>query len=268
MSFKIILALSLSCMHIFLCQTAKAAIQSPLSIMIDPGHGGADHGATREEIRESQLCLQISRYLSEMLKKNLNFKVTLTRTSDEQMSLSERVLLAKENKVDVFLSIHANASEDPKAYGLELYFQNQMAPDEESRFLANIENQNALNKNKDSTLASEKITSQSDIDGIVEDLKRNHRISESFELSRHLFQALPRSSFGKIKNHALRQAPFYVISQTNIPAVLVEVGYISSQNDKSKLISPEYQRKIAISLYEGLVKHKEYLDKQHAKSLD
>ncbi len=235
----------------------------PLSIIIDPGHGGVDHGATRGEIKESQICLHISQYLVAMLKKNPQFKVSLTRASDEQMSLGDRVELSKINKADLFLSIHANASEDPKAFGMELYFQNQMAPDEESLFLANAENQNALSSKK-----LDKLTSQNDVDNIVDDLKRNQRISQSFDLSESLFDSLPRAAFGRIKNHALRQAPFYVISQTNIPAVLVEVGYISSDVDKVKLASPEYQKKLAGYLYEGLLKHKEILDKERIKSLE
>lgn len=243
---------------------ARAAQVTPLSIIVDPGHGGVDHGATRGEIRESQICLRISQYLVEMLKKNpQQFKVSMTRNADEQISLADRVDASKDKQADLFLSIHANASEDSKAYGIELYFQNQLAPDEESLFLANAENQNALAA-KNST----KISSQSDIDNIVDDLKRNQRISQSFEFSENLFNALPRSAFGRIRNHALRQAPFYVISQTNIPAVLVEVGYISSEADKAKLATPEYQKKLASYLYAGLVKHKDVLDKKKAKSLE
>ncbi len=239
---------------------------APISILIDPGHGGSDQGATRGSLRESQICLQISQYLSELLKKNPKFKVSFTRTTDEQISLSDRVEIAKKNKVDLYLAIHANASLDPKAYGMELYFQNQMAPDEESLFLANAENENLLSQRNPSS--TDKISSGSDVDNIVEDLKRNHKINQSFELTEHLFQQLPRSVFGKYKNHALRQAPFYVISQTSVPSVLVEVGYLSSASDQTKLASQDYQKQIANYLYEGLVKHKEFLDKERAKSLD
>lgn len=239
-------------------QTANAA---PLSVIIDPGHGGIDRGATRGEIRESQICLDISQYLVALLKKNPQFKVSLTRSRDEQISLVDRVEASKEKKADLFLSIHANASVDPKAFGVELYFQNQLAPDEESLFLANAENQNDLNSKAD------KSASKSDTDNIVDDLKRNQRISQSFEFTENLFNALPRATFGRIPKHALRQAPFYVISQTNIPAVLVEVGYISSEADKVKLTSPEYQKKLATYLYEGLVKHKNSLDLKRTKSL-
>ncbi len=238
----------------------------PMAIMIDPGHGGVDQGATRGQIKESQICLQISLYLRGLLQKNPKFKVSFTRTNDEQLSLVERVQLAKKNKIDLYLSIHANASTDAKAFGMELYFQNQMAPDEESLFLANAENENQSGLK--SVLTSENLSATNDLEAIVDDLNRNHKVAQSFELTEHLFKSLPREVFGKHKNHALRQAPFYVISQTQVPSVLVEVGYLSNANDYAKLTNQDYQKKVASYLYEGLVKHKEILDKERAKSLD
>ena len=237
-----------------------------MAIMIDPGHGGVDQGATRGQIKESQICLQISQYLKELLQKNPKFKVTLTRTSDEQISLVERVQLAKKNKIDLYLSIHANASTDSKASGMELYFQNQMAPDEESLFLANAENENQVGQK--SGLSHENLSTSNDLEAIVEDLNRNHKIAQSFALTENLFKSLPREVFGRHKNHALRQAPFYVITQTQVPSVLVEVGYLSHATDYQKLTNQDYQKKIAGYLYDGLVKHKEILDKERAKSLD
>ncbi len=249
-------------LHFFAGNPAKANLPTnqPLTIIVDPGHGGIDHGATRGELKESQICLRISQYLADMLKKNSQFRVILTRDSNEQISLSDRVETSKSAKADLFVSIHANASEDPKAFGLELYFQNQLAPDEESLFLANIENQNSLsskNSKNSKDSKSDKLTSQNDIDNIVDDLKRNQRISESFVLTESLFKSLPRAAFGRVKNNALRQAPFYVISQNNIPAVLIEVGYISNESDKLKLADQEYQKKLAKLIYDGLVKHRE-----------
>lgn len=230
-----------------------------LAVVIDPGHGGMDNGATRGEMKESQICLHISQFLAELLRKNPDFKVSLTRETDEQVSLSDRVELSRRIKADVFVSIHANASADPKAFGMELYFQNQLPPDEESLFLANAENQNLLNvKNS----KHEKLSSQNDIDNVVEDLKRNQKISESFQLTENIFKSLSRTSFGKVKNHAVRQAPFYVLSQNNIPAVLIEVGYITSDSDKTKLASADHQKKIANQIYEGLLKHKASLDQK------
>ncbi len=239
--------------------TLASAKQIPLNIIIDPGHGGIDHGAARGDVKESQICLRISQFLLAQLNKNPQFKAALTRNLDQQVSLSDRVEISKRTKADLFLSIHANASEDPKAFGLELYFQNQLAPDEESLFLANAENQNALSSKNPK---SDKLSPQNDLDNIVEDLKRNHRIFESFQLTERLFQSLPRNSFGRVKSHALRQAPFYVITQTNIPAVLIEVGYISSPDDQAKLTTTEYQKKLADAIYIGLVNHKEYLDQK------
>jgi N-acetylmuramoyl-L-alanine amidase len=250
----------------FFCFFANLTQAAPLSIMIDPGHGGVDQGATRGSIKESQVCLKISQYLNALLQHDPKFKVSFTRTIDEQLSLVERVQLSKKNKIDLYVSIHANASTDPKAFGMELYFQNQMAPDEESLFLANAENENQIGLRSPSS--TDNFQSTSDVDNIVEDLNRNYKVAQSFELTEHLFKSLPREVFGKYKNHALRQAPFYVISQTQVPSVLIEVGYLSNANDYAKLTNQDYQKKIAGFLYEGLVKHKEILDKERAKSLD
>src|SRR5689334_9020050 len=105
---------------------------SQLHVIVDPGHGGTDKGAVYEGLKESEIVLKVARRLVLLLEKDKRFKVTMTRTGDETMSLGERTRLAKDVAGDVFLSIHVNTAGTEKAKGAEIYFQNQMPPDEES----------------------------------------------------------------------------------------------------------------------------------------
>src|ERR1035437_6847281 len=111
-----------------------------LTVMIDPGHGGRDHGAVKNGVFESNITLNVSRQLRDLLKKDRRFQVLLSRDEDTSVSLYRRAVLAKTKKADIFLSIHVNSSPDLRAKGVEFYFQNQLAPDQESMFLAHQEN--------------------------------------------------------------------------------------------------------------------------------
>src|ERR1035437_6359211 len=111
-----------------------------LNVMIDPGHGGRDHGAVKNGILEANITLKVGLKLFDLLKKDRRFHVQLTRSNDDSISLYRRAQMAKSKKADVFLSVHVNSSPDLHAKGAEFYFQNQLPPDQESMFLAHREN--------------------------------------------------------------------------------------------------------------------------------
>lgn len=218
------------------------------TIVVDPGHGGSDQGAVRGDLKEAKLCLSIAKELAELLKSKKNYKVFMTRESDKHLSLVERVDFSKDHNSDLFISIHANSSEDPKAQGLEIYFQNQMAPDEESLFLANAENEIS----EETSRKTSESKSLSDVSNIVEDLKRGVRIQKSFRLGESVLKSIPRSSIAKYRGHALRQAPFFVVLQNQSPSILIEVGFLTNTNDKTKLMSQEYHKSLAQAIFEGI----------------
>lgn len=238
-----------------LCFVASSA-QATLHIVLDPGHGGVDTGATRGAIRESHLALDVAKRLAERLRKAGQFTVTLTRESDITLTLPERAAIAKRVGADLFLSIHANASEDPRAHGVEFWFQNQLPADEESLFLVSRENQTHDAKGRplastSSVAPAEPPSPKRDVARILEDLHRNHRISTSRDLSRDLLSAWHSESRRKNKN-AIRQAPFFVVSEVHVPSVLVELGFVSHENEGRRLSDPSHQDLMARSLFDGI----------------
>lgn len=230
---KFILIISAIC----LCTSAFAATQ-PLKIVIDPGHGGVDDGAVRGKLREAEIALKISNELANQLRAK-NHNVILTRQSDKGVSLKARTDLAEKEKAELFISIHANASEDVRAKGVEFYFQNQLPADEEAAFLASKENQ-AIAHDSHSTVGD------SDVAQILADLQRNYKLQSGFEFSRVLAETW--SINGTKRNRMIRQAPFYVISQTTMPSVLVEVGFVSHKAEGPLLTTQTHQREIATQI--------------------
>jgi N-acetylmuramoyl-L-alanine amidase len=283
-AFLVVLALTL---------TAQAQVHAeelatnsaPFVVMLDPGHGGIDTGAVRGSLKESEIALRVSLRLAELLKENPHFRVELTRKTDQALTLDERTSLAKQEKIDLFLSIHLNSSNDPRAQGKEFYFQNQLPVDEESMFLVSRENAENLTDGRadghsdahagqegrsepEKHKPSEGLSSKSDIKRILEDLSRNERIKASSELSQVLYETWISSGKPRKKgSRAIRQAPFYVVSNVPAPSVLVELGFLSHPLEGPRLAQASYQEELAKSLYTGLVKFKETVDKDRARAL-
>ncbi len=233
----------------------------PLTVLIDPGHGGRDHGAANLGVNESTITLAVSRQLAQILSQDRRFEVRLTRDSDVGVSLFRRARLAKDNHADLFLSIHVNTSSDPKAKGAEFYFQNQLPPDQESMYLAHQENvaeagevvlpltYDFLDKN---SYAPE-------VSSILNDMLDGDRILRSSQLSKSLRLSWRTTHNRKITT--IRQAPFYVLSQLRAPSALVELGFLSNSEDYEQLNSSVAQKKMAQDLYHGLLAYKESIDK-------
>lgn len=241
---KLSLALSAIC----LCASAFAAPQ-PLKIVIDPGHGGVDDGAVRGKLREAEIALRISNELASQLR-GRNHQVVLTRENDKAVSLKQRTDIAEKEKADLFISIHANASEDVRAKGVEFYFQNQLPADEEAAFLASKENQ-AIAHDSHHDIAG------SDVSQILADLQRNYKLQSSFEFSRMLAETW--SINGTHRSRMIRQAPFYVISQTTMPSVLVEVGFVSHKAEGPLLTTLSHQREIASQIAKAVDSYKDQI---------
>ncbi len=247
-------------LSLFLCLSTLPSAASPsLKVLIDPGHGGSDRGAVYGQAKESEIALKVAQNLQILLQKNHDFEAVLTRQTDRNISLPERVQLAEIQNADLFLSIHANASPDQRARGAEFYFQNHLPADEETLFLANAENQ--IVKDTGSALP-EDLSKKSDVKAILDDLKRHTKMRSSFALSERLMKTW---NAGHVhlngSNNHIRQAPFFVISKTTIPSVLVELGFISNPKESQRLIQPSYQKEIAQKIYQGLQDYKEMVDK-------
>jgi N-acetylmuramoyl-L-alanine amidase len=232
---------------------ATVSAAAPLKVTIDPGHGGKDHGAVQDKIKESDLTLEVARRLLVRLNGDRRFQAALTRTGDEFLALGTRVDRARAQNPDIVLSIHVNWSTDKRAHGLEVYFQNQLPPDEESMFLAARENQgeNAQDFSQKGAKLAEGLSPEVQL--IVQDLMRNQKIASSSRLAK----SLRRSWLGENKSKSLsvKQAPFFVISNLPVPSALVEIGFLSHPREGAKLLAADYQETIAQGLHEGLAEY-------------
>ncbi len=235
-----------------------------LSVIVDPGHGGHDGGATRGQHKESEIVLKISEHLQSLLKKDPRFHVSLTRSDNEFVPLSQRARQANTSNADLFVSIHVNSSPDVHAKGLEVYIQNQLPPDEESMYLANLEHEGYHDEDSNFTrdeLQGLKVTEQAspEVKNILKDMIRGHRIRESAALSKEIYKKWRGSK--KSKQNSILQAPFFVVSNVNMPSALVELGFVSNEDDAKNLNNPVHQKEMAESLYASLVAYKESMDK-------
>lgn len=244
-------------------------------IVIDPGHGGHDTGARVGDAHESEIALAISKIVASELQKD-GYRVLLTRSKNEWISLEKRAAIANESDADLFVSIHLNSSTDARAQGKELYFQNQLAVDEEALFLANRENHEhedptnpSVNPGQDRIQKAGLRTAEAarlpkleianhgvrtDVRNILEDLDRSARIRDSSELAKILYgewQA-SESQIGHGAARGIRQAPFFLVSNVAMPSVLVEVGFLSHGKEGAKLQQPTYQASLANALANGI----------------
>lgn len=230
--------------------------QQPIHIVIDPGHGGTDNGAVYGGVREADLTLAVSKKLQQLLKND--FQVSMTRDADKTLPLQERLNSSPTKNIDLFISIHANATKDGRAKGVELFFQNQLPPDEDSQYLASIENQFQEQSQLQNANESLQPNKKAEVLAILEDLKRQNRIRESQRLSIAMAKQWP-----KINTHSIKQAPFYVISQNSVPSVLIEIGFLSHEKERKMLVSEAYQNEIARKIYAGV---QSYLIKNSASA--
>ena len=228
---------------------AGMAAHKPLKIMIDPGHGGVDTGAAAGPVHEADIALNVALALRERLNHDSRFETFMTRDQDQVLTLTERVHKADKAHADLFLSIHANASPDSRAKGVEFYFQNQLPPDEEALFLASTENK--LEKSKELTDEKTDLKKETDVLAIVDDLNRQNHIQHSFAWTKNLAESWKNND--RNGSHVIRQAPFVVISQSKRPAVLVEVGFLTHPQEALLLAQRTHQERIAENIYQGLV---------------
>lgn len=226
---------------------------SKFHVIIDPGHGGSDNGAVYSGIREADISSDISKKLIEILKTNREFSYELTRVHDINLTLEERALAANQSqRADLFISIHANSSRDKRAKGAEFYFKNLMSPNEEVVFLTSMENKGAP---EDADILPPQFKHSSKVvQTILEDFHRKQKTRLSSELAKAFYSNW--SGQKKRKRTAIKQAPFFVISNVKVPSVLIEVGYLSHRHERGLLKDSNYQKEIAKSIYKGLVSYK------------
>lgn len=213
------------------------------AIIIDPGHGGAETGAISNGLVESQLTLQVAKLLKSRLEQKLPVRVVLTRTEDVEVPHAQRVAIANQNKGDLFISLHFNSYNGSRAHGAETYFLSRQASDQLAQRLADAENAAGP------AAAAEP---SEGLDLILWDLAQSHHLSESQRFATLVQQEL-NTTLG-LPDRGVRQAPFRVLVGTNMPAVLVELGFISNPEEAGRLQDPIYLDELAASLLRAIVR--------------
>ena len=231
------------------------------TVIVDPGHGGHDRGAVKAKTVESSITLSVAKRLQKLIDDSPEMNVVMTRDTDRALTLKQRAQIAIRNSGELFLSIHANSSPDPRAKGAEFFIQNQLPPDSESMFLARREqHHHGLNVDEERMTFGPSHPNPY-VKSVLEDLVRNQSIRKSAELSESLVESW--LGFKKSNKYVIQQAPFYVVSNVPMPSVLVELGFITHRKERQLLKSSTYQNKLAQGIFKGLIKYKESVDKSH-----
>ena len=218
-------------------------------IVIDPGHGGryTGTGSYSGLWLEKQLVLPISYYLANLLEYHLGLEVLLTRSTDTKIGLHGRTLLANRAEADLFISIHLNGHSNNHAHGAETFFLAD-AETSDSRALAHLEN---ADFSVDPDLPS---SSTDELAFILGSLMQNEYLTESQQLATFVQESMIYNL--GCYNRGVKQAPFYVLVGTQMPAILVEVGFLTNEAEEQLLIDPSYQHEAAYAIYRGVAEYK------------
>jgi N-acetylmuramoyl-L-alanine amidase len=218
------------------------------TVVVDPGHGGEEVGAKGPGgTLEKDVTLAIARKLKAAITNSLGYQVFLTREADQDIPLDERTAIANNYKADLFVSIHANASRSHGASGSEVYFLSYQASDDESRRLA-------LAEGAVSPLDGDSPAPPgSDLALILWDMAQAEHLEESSALASRIQEELAEITGSE--GRGVKQAPFRVLVGAAMPAVLVEVAFISHPEEEKLLVSDAFQSGVAAALMRGIAKY-------------
>jgi N-acetylmuramoyl-L-alanine amidase len=219
-------------------------------IVIDPGHGGQQPGAIgRTGITEKQLTLAISLLLAEKLRAS-GYEVLLTREDDRTLDLSERTEFANRADADLFISVHINAARNRRLSGFETYYLN-LATDQTAADVALREN-----AGDEAALGN--------LDDVLDSIVKNANKEESSELARSIQDSLVlhlSKSFGEIRDLGVKSAPFFVLVGAKMPSVLVELSFISNEEEEARLKTPRFQEQVVEAI---LIGTQSFIEQRHA----
>ncbi len=217
-------------------------------IVIDPGHGGRDPGAQANGLTEADLTLDIALRLETLLEQQPGIQVILTRRTDVYVPLQERTAIANRADADLFLSIHANASLNDQAHGIETYFLNF-----------------ASNADEAAVAARENATSGQNM-GSLPDLVRAIALDTKLNESRDFASIVQQAMFsgihgrnGDTRDLGVKQAPFAVLIGAHMPSVLAEISFVTNDDDAKFLKRDGFRQAIAVALLQGILRYQQAL---------
>jgi N-acetylmuramoyl-L-alanine amidase len=216
------------------------------TIVVDPGHGGAEEGARGPDgTLEKDVTLSVARRLKMALEARLGVRVLLTRDGDETVGLDERAAVANNNKADLFVSLHANASVRPAATGAEVFFLSLEEYGDQAQRVARGESE-SLPVFGGGTR---------EIEVILWEMAQARYIEESAAFARSVEAALRERV--QMSSRSIQQAPFRVLVGANMPAVLVEMGFITNAAQARQLVSEPFQTSIVQALVNAVVRFRD-----------
>jgi N-acetylmuramoyl-L-alanine amidase len=222
--------------------------RAAFTVVIDAGHGGEETGARGPSgLLEKDVTLDVARRVKARLMSDDGTAVYLTRDEDRKVALDDRTALANHEKADLFVSIHANSSRRDSARGSETYFLSYQATDDDARALAALEND---------TLGIDRgVSGQSGLDLVLWDLAQSAFLKESSDLAEEIQDRL-NDTLG-VRNRGIKQAPFRVLMGATMPAVLVEIAFISSPEEERRLREAAFKDRIAEAIATSVRKFRE-----------
>lgn len=225
-------------------------------IVIDPGHGGHDPGVLGKGLNEATLVLDVALRLEKLLRKEQGVEVVLTRRTNVYVPLEERTEIANRQNADMFLSIHANASRNEDARGIETFYLSfASSPDAEAV---------AARENSASTREMHQLPD------LIKAITLNNKLDESRDLAHMVQSALVtnlRKSNRDILSRGVKKAPFVVLIGAAMPSVLAEISFVSNRQELTLLKTPAYRQKIAESLFAAVSKYRKSLKNQTMTAL-
>lgn len=225
---------------------SELPIDSRPLVVIDPGHGGIDSGAeTAQGVKEKDIVLAFSLRLQELLVESGRFDVALTREDDTYLRLEERVDLARANKADLFISIHADSFQQPEIRGASVYTRDENATDVLDKVLAD-------NENKSDVIAGFAMptTMAPEVVDILLDLMRREMRVQSYMAAQSIVHQLEPSV--QLRRFPVRQADFFVLQAPDVPSVLVELGFLSNASDTANLMQSDWRDRTSEAIARGI----------------
>ena len=215
-------------------------------IVVDAGHGGSDLGAKGYRgIQEKNVNLAIALRLKDVLTSRYKYRVILTRGDDTFIPLPGRGKIANDNNADVFVSVHANAAPRRAAHGIETYYLGQ-GHSEEAKATAARENGKLVRSVKDDE-------TQEILASMISTTKINKSSRLAGNIQNQLYQSM-RKKYSGVKNLGVKEGPFFVLHDTNMASVLIEVGFVTNPREESRLKQSSYLDRLASSIAKGVSK--------------
>jgi len=236
-------------------EPSQSAMEPLRLIVLDAGHGGHDPGATGPSgAMEKDIVLDVTKRVARLLEEGLGVKVALTRSTDVFVPLRERTNFANKQRADLFVSIHGNAHPRAVSEGVEVYFLSSEASDTDARQVAAIENgviqlESPASRPKGDLLRS-----------ILFDLAQSEFQQESSVMAETVLDSMTTSL--TLVPRGVKQAGFYVLGGAAMPAILIEIGFLTNPKEEKKLATAEYRQAVARAIYTGLAEYKRRHDQR------